>query len=520
MTSNRPAAPAQRLRNLKWLALALAVGLTLALYLPTLGYWWVADDYNFALPKGWVQVANFFNLRRGGGFYRPLTWLSFVLDYKLWGWFNPAAWRLENVLVNCGCAALVWRLLLGLVPPAQHSPAREQGVLAAGVAAVTFAVLPAHPGAVTWVDGRFDSLTGLFYLACVVSFVSYRRAPRWWLYGLTALFLVLGILAKEMGLTSFAVLILADLLCFDQPELRARDFGGWLLAKLRLHGPFVLLGGGYLLLRLWLQSQRILMMGYGSTPKLGQPLLDNIAGYIGMIVGLPGVVGLRGGAANLFLVGGLAVFAGLAWYGGRIGWFGLLWLLVSLAPVVSIPIFDQATRYVYLPSVGLAIMLGAGVARLAGAVFALGLKQWLAASLVALPILLLVALGGWGTMAHNDEWRVAGEQTRSLLVQLKQTYPDVQPNDRLFFVGPPFTYQRASVWNEGLHWAARMWYGAPDRVDPYRSMAVYYRLFEQKLFDAAIEQPNPAGGRDLYLRWQGARLSAAPSAAVLLQGEQ
>jgi len=55
-------------------------GFTLLLYLPTLGQWWLADDYNFAISKPPPQIANFFVFLPWRVFYRPVTWLSFVLD--------------------------------------------------------------------------------------------------------------------------------------------------------------------------------------------------------------------------------------------------------------------------------------------------------------------------------------------------------------------------------------------------------------------------------------------------------
>jgi hypothetical protein len=505
-----------------WLGLGAALALTLLLYLPTLGYYWAADDFNYVVKKDWPQVLNFFNLARGNGFYRPLTWLSFVADYQLWG-ANPALWRLTNLVINLGCVALVWLLAY-----------RLRGPLLAALAALIFAAHPAHPGSITWVNGRADALATLMYLGCVTAFVLYMQTRRRLLYDLALVILLLAILAKEIGLTAPAMLLLADLLFFPQPGIatgrdksppyevgrdKSRpykiDLATFVWAKLRLHAPFMLLGGGYLLLRLWLNANHLLMLGYGGGLSAGVNIADNLAGYLGMLLGLPSIAEVQGATALALLGGFLIVVVALAVWAGRLAWFGLAWIFVSMAPFVNIPANDLATRYAYLPSVGLALLLAAalnkGMQRMRGAHLPLkpqtsNLKPYLAAAVA----ILTIGYGCLATLAHNDEWRVAGETTRGFLSQLNAAHPSVPPGSRLFIADPPLSYRRASILNTGAITAVQLAY-----TD--RSLQVYVRGgpgYDAAAFTRSLSQPSSTPS--YYFRFIGNTLREYPSASALL----
>ncbi len=517
------------------------------LYLPTLGYYWAADDFNFVVKKEWPQILNFFNLARGNGFYRPLTWLSFVADYQLWG-ANPALWRLTNLLINLACVALVWLLAY-----------RLRGSLVAALAALIFVVQPAHPGSITWIDGRFDALATVMYLACVTAFVLYMQTQRRRWYALALIALLLAILAKEIGLTAPALLLLADLLFFPQPGIapgrdksrpygpqpgiitgrdKSRpyriDFAIFVGAKLRRHAPFMLLGGGYLLLRLWLNANHLLMLGYGGSG--GGSIVDNLAGYLGMLLGLPIIAGIQGGVAFALLGGFLFAAMALAIWAGKLAWFGLAWMFLSVAPFVNIPANDLATRYAYLPSVGFALLLAAIIGKVLRSTVPLPpggagggsavrdaysnskirrtelktqnskLKTYVAAMIT----ILLIGYGSLATLAHNDEWRVAGEVTRSFLTQLKADHPSVPPGSRFFIADPPLSYRRASILNTGAVTAVQLAYADPS-LQVYASGGPGY---DASRFAAALTQPGDMPS--YYFRFIGNTLKEFPSANALL----
>ncbi len=124
-----------------------------AVYANTLGHGFVWDDlivldsrvrfYRSALDA-FIEPAN---LRGFPGVFRPLTFASFWLDQRLW-WRNALGFHLTSVLLHALNGALVYRLarLLGC------------GAFAALGGALLFAVHPIHTEAVAWVTGRVDVL--------------------------------------------------------------------------------------------------------------------------------------------------------------------------------------------------------------------------------------------------------------------------------------------------------------------------------------------------------------------------
>ena len=86
--------------------------------------------------------------------YRPITYTSFWLEHKLWG-FTAAGYHVVNVLLHLANTLLLRQILLRLAVPG------------AWIIAAVFAVHPLHVESVAWMIERKDLLAGLFYLACV-----------------------------------------------------------------------------------------------------------------------------------------------------------------------------------------------------------------------------------------------------------------------------------------------------------------------------------------------------------------
>jgi hypothetical protein len=104
------------------------------------------------------------------GHYQPLSWLTFSLDYWLWG-MDPFGYHLTNILLHSANAVgfyfLASRLLVMASPPSDALPLK----LAAGLAALLFAIHPLRVESVAWATERRDVLSGLFLLLTVLSYV-------------------------------------------------------------------------------------------------------------------------------------------------------------------------------------------------------------------------------------------------------------------------------------------------------------------------------------------------------------
>jgi tetratricopeptide (TPR) repeat protein len=138
-----------------------------------------------------------------GANWNPLVWLSFELDQVLFH-LDPRAMHIENVLLHCIAAAILFLLLC----QATGSQWRSAAV------AALFAVHPMHVESVAWISERKDVLSTPLLFAAIAMYVAYARAgtsSRKVAFYATALLLyALSLLAKSMGVTLPGILLLLD----------------------------------------------------------------------------------------------------------------------------------------------------------------------------------------------------------------------------------------------------------------------------------------------------------------------
>lgn len=158
-------------------------------FLPSLSHGWLNyDDPMFLLGEtGWrglgLQHIRWAFASHVGSVYQPLAWLSYGLDFTLWG-MDPRGFHLQSVLwhaLSSGIMFLVCRRLL-------------DDDLAALFAALFFAVHPLRVESVSWLSERRDVLSCAFTLAAVWAYVSGRHK------GLVFVFFLLSLLSKGMAL--------------------------------------------------------------------------------------------------------------------------------------------------------------------------------------------------------------------------------------------------------------------------------------------------------------------------------
>jgi len=127
--------------------------------------------------------------------YWPLVYSTFWLEHKLWG-LDPAGYHIVNVALHGINSVVLWRILVRLEVPG------------AWLVAALFAVHPMQAEAVTWVMGRKDLLSTLFYLTAAVCWMRYRERPRIGTQALMLLLFAAGMLTKTMVVTLPAALLL------------------------------------------------------------------------------------------------------------------------------------------------------------------------------------------------------------------------------------------------------------------------------------------------------------------------
>lgn len=130
--------------------------------------------------------------------WHPLTWISHAIDWQLAGknaWLHHAT----NVLLHALNAALLFVFLHRATASTWRSL----------MVAALFAVHPLNVESVAWVAERKNVLSMFFGLLSFIAYVNYARTPSRGRYAATAVFLVLGLMAKPMLVTwPFAMLLL------------------------------------------------------------------------------------------------------------------------------------------------------------------------------------------------------------------------------------------------------------------------------------------------------------------------
>lgn len=351
-----------------WILLFLVVG-TLAVYFPVHDHEFLLyDDYsyivkNYYLQPGltWENVMWAFT----GGYaanWHPLTWLSHMLDYRLFR-LHPAGHHLHNVLLH-----LLNSILLFLVMRKITGEERASAFVAA-----VFALHPLHVESVAWVSERKDVLSALFWILTMGAYARYTQQPGVGRYLLMLLLFVLGLLSKPMLVTLPFVLLLLDywpLRRLSSPDKPAGlSFAHLLLEKV----PLFLLSIGSSIITYSVQQEAGAVSTFDRLP-LGVRLENAVVSYLqylgktfwpadlavfyphpGETLSMTAVVlaGLVLGGMTTFVVLRIKRSPYLA-----VGWFWYLGTLVPVLGIVQVGAQAMADRYTYLPMIGLTIMLG------------------------------------------------------------------------------------------------------------------------------------------------------------------
>jgi hypothetical protein len=367
-------------------------------HLPTLFNGFVWDDLTFVIGNPVLRDAGnalaLFSKPETWGteyvnpYYRPLTMLSFLADFLLWG-ERAIGFHATNVLLHLSVCGLLLAALRRLLPPG-----------AALAAALLFAVHPAHAEPVAYISARADLICALFLLVAFLAWSRYGESGGRGALTLSALAYTAAIFAKATAGLFPAVFALHGLLFFRRRP-RVRDLlpfaAGALLflaargAVLEMHawpGPPLLTRAataGPLVVRY------VLMALSPASLRVFHDLQPRTV-FDAMVV-----------EAWLVIAVAIAVAAMRARIAPRVA-LGLAWFLAGIFPVSGIVtvLFPAiaADRYLYIPLLGAALAAGALVQRL-GAVRLSAPRGRLAAVGAAV---LLATLAGF-TMARGRHWR-------------------------------------------------------------------------------------------------------------------
>ena len=359
------------------LGLALA---TVAAYWPVNRAGFIAvDDHVYVTDNPVVQAG----LTRDGlawafgdvhySNYFPLTWLSHMLDCQLFG-PDPHWHHRVNLLLHVATAVALFRVI-------RHMTGSEG---CSAFAAIVFALHPQHVESVAWVSERKDVLSGLFCVLTLASYAWYAHHRGWARYALTLLLFALGLLSKPTVVTLPCVMLLLDFwplrrtpLLRDEllpgeppPEPLLTSLGRLVVEKI----PFFLLAAGGSVMTMIAQTKGGAVVDTTNVPislRAGNALVayvrylkkflwpSDLAAFYPLLEPWP-ILTVLGAAALLLAVTALSVALWRKRPYLAVGWFWFLGMLVPMIGLVQVGNQAMADRYMYLPMIGLTVMLAWG----------------------------------------------------------------------------------------------------------------------------------------------------------------
>ncbi|TRZ52026.1 tetratricopeptide repeat protein [bacterium] len=343
------------------------------------------DDNDYVTENNHVQHG--LNLKEirwafgftGIGYWHPLTWISHMLDCRLFG-LAPGPHHMVNVALHILNALFLFLILFRMT----GAPYK------AAIVALLFAVHPVNIESVAWVAERKTVLSMFFLMTAIYSYVLYTEKKKVWFY-LVSLFLYgIGLMCKPSILTLPFLLLVLDYWPLGRfgrgaaypsvgttpfrcsltrsPAFRQSEAAFLFLEKV----PFIILSliSSYLSMISLSKFHAVINHDLVPVDLRIYNLFVSIMKYLGNVAwpielsifypfpkSIPSAYFLL---SLLFVV--IATVGTVMWRKGRpwlpAGWF---WFLIALAPaggLIQAGLWpEMANRFMYIPMIGLFLML-------------------------------------------------------------------------------------------------------------------------------------------------------------------
>jgi len=367
---------------------------------------YVTENPTVRMGLSWGGVAWAFAAGHAGNWH-PLTWLSHMLDVQL---FALDAGR--HLLVNVGLHAATSVILF-------HVLNRLTGAIGPSLwVSALFALHPLHVESVAWVAERKDVLSTFWWVITILAYVRSVERPSFGRRALTFVLFGLALLCKPMVVTLPFILLLLDIWPLSRWQT-IHGTGGAALVREKL--PLFFLSAVFAVITFIVQREAGAVQSTTDFPWTTRLLNVPIA-YITYILktiwplkltalyAYPDHIPIWKSAAA---AGALVTATWLTLRRAQtrpylaVGW---AWFIVTLAPVIGIvQVGSQpyADRYMYVPAIGLFVMVAWTVPAWAGA-NALRRRSLIAAGTVT--VLVLAAVSRAQTATWFDSvtlWRHA-----------------------------------------------------------------------------------------------------------------
>ena len=300
-------------------------------------------------------------------YWHPLTWLSHMLDWSLFG-ANASGHHIVSLLLHIGSAIFLFLFL----------NKTTNNIWSAAFATAFFALHPLRVESVAWAAERKDVLSMFCGMACLYSYAFYAEKTKISRYFLCLLLFALALMSKQIMVTLPFILMLLDYWPLKRWQKAINEPGNGFNSKRGLVWekiPFICLTIAASILIFWAQNKGGLI---ASMKELSLILrvtnaIVSYATYLGKIfcpinlavfypyeyslplwkVLISGIILIVVTAAVLYYVRKLPFLF--------VGWFWYMGTMIPLIGLIQTGAQAMADRHTYLPSIGIAIMLAWGI---------------------------------------------------------------------------------------------------------------------------------------------------------------
>jgi len=324
---------------------------------------------NFHLKFGfsWDTLIWAFTTNHGGNWH-PLTWLSFILDYRLFG-LNPVGYHITNLCLHAVNGSLLFLVLHCLTKAFWRS----------AIVAVLFAIHPCHVETVAWISERKDLLCTFFGFVAVGAYIKYTKTAQFKYYLLLLVLFSLGLMSKPMIVTLPFVLLLFDYWPLQRMSaIECQTRYGFIRSVSRLIRekiPLICLSIISVILTYRAQQSWEAISSFQAVPMTFR-LMNAIYAYVQYMVKLFWPVNLTVFyptvnnfqdleilfyGLTLIIISVYAVYKRSEYPYLIVGWLIYLGTLVPVIGIIKIGSQSMADRYTYIPFIGLFIMISWGI---------------------------------------------------------------------------------------------------------------------------------------------------------------
>ncbi len=410
-----------------WLAIIFVLVVTFLAYLPALRYQYVYDDVQQIVQnpniESWSHLPDYFtkhvwvqDSRHRAQYYRPLFLLWLRTNRALFG-LDPFWWHLTTLAAHLLATLMVFVLVRLLL----------RSWMPAALSALFFGLHPVHIEVATWISSVSEALLAAALIASLACYAQGTLKKDRRGYAGALIFFAVALLFKEIAMVFPAIIFTFAWLWSDKKP----NTGRFRFAVIQTL-PFAALTVVYLVVRnaalkgivaalapisiktlaltvpsVLLFYGRLLVWPAGLSPIYDTPLVEQLSAenfFFPILVIVAAVCLL---ALLFFRARKSANGVEIVTAEGRLTILAFVWMIVFILPALYLPALQYDAlvhdRYVYVPSVGFAILLGIGLSKLGRGSRRIFTVPWVqAASALALAGIMVAGIEAQSSMWSDN----------------------------------------------------------------------------------------------------------------------